>query len=96
MSTRTLSRRFVEQVGATPARGLPKHVCDVPSNSLRPQSYRWRRSQRIQGLNQHRFCASISPALSGQLRSRIGVISQWLDLTESGSRGTGGLSTTLV
>jgi AraC-like DNA-binding protein len=75
MSTRTLSRRFIERVGATPARWVALARVRRAQQLLRPPSYRWRRSRRTRGLSRHRFCASISPALSGQLLSRSGVIS---------------------
>ena len=74
ISTRTLSRRFLERVGATPAQWVATPAYAVPSKSSKRPAYRLSRSRHIRGLARPPCCACISLELSGQILSRTGAV----------------------
>ena len=78
MSTRTLSRRFLERVGATQAQWVG-HAYVVPSNFSKQQVYRLRRSSHTRDLARRRSCATILPEWSEQVLSCTVAASGLLD-----------------
>jgi AraC-like DNA-binding protein len=79
MSTRTLSRRFLEREGPRRPSGSLRPAWAAPSNSSKQQVYRWRRSRHIRDSSRRRSCASTSAEASEQVLSRTGAVSGLFD-----------------